>query len=243
MRSLLALFLLPAVAFATTTIFDDLRRDLAAVEREYDVEQAEALLPAVQQYAEANPSDETHFLLAELAAVIAELNRMDYETEEEMDTREQRLLGRRIDEVAQIGLDALNKLPDSSEKFRIMSDLYATMIRSKYKGSKYGNEMERAAEKALAMDPSNPDAYVTVAKKPLFAKEKHGGDLEMSLTLLNRALQLDPEHEKALIFRGIAFEKLNQLDRAVEDWNTVLEQNPHSRPAISNMKRVKDIER
>ena len=243
MRYFLILFLFPAVAFATTTTFDELRRNLAEVEREYDVEQAEALLPLVQQYTEANPSDETHLLLADLCAVIAELNRMDYETEEELAMRDQRLLGRHIDDVAQIGLDALGKLPDSSEKFRIMSDLYATMIRSKYKGSKYGDNMDRAAEKALALDPENPNAYVTVAKKPLFAKEKHGGDLEMSLTLLNRALEIDPGHEKARIFRGIAYEKLDQLDRAVEDWSYVLDKNPHSRPAISNMKRVKDIER
>jgi tetratricopeptide (TPR) repeat protein len=161
------------------------------------------------------------------------MRRFDYEQAEgKMDPRDRRLLGRTIDEVARIGLDALAQVPDSlSEKWRMSADFYGTMIRSNYKGSRYVQEMDHAMARALELDPANPLALLTASKRPLFAEEGQGGDVPAAMDLLNKALELDPELERAYAFRGAAYEKLGELDKAIADWRKALSLAPNSRMA------------
>ena len=120
------------------------------------------------------------------------------------------------------------------------ADLWALMIRSKYQGQKYVNEMEKAQNRALAMDPNNPNAHVTASKLPLFATKKRGGDIELALEHLNRALEVNPNHEMALVFRGIAYDKLDRRDRAIAEVKRALEINPNSRFAKDTLEDILD---
>jgi len=129
-----------------------------------------------------NPSDESFMTLARVALLV-ELRRMEYETTD-ADPRNKRLLGRTIDDAAKVGHDALKKVPNVSEKWRMQADLFGTMIRSKYKGNKYGGEMDKATERARKMDPNNASAIVTECKRLLFATKGHGGDVPAALEML-----------------------------------------------------------
>lgn len=209
------------------------------VEREYDLLAAEALMIELQPYVLESPAEDTHLMLARVALLVAELRRMDYETTD-VDPREKRLLGRTIDEAAKIGHDVLGKAPNVSEKWRIKADLFGTMIRSKYKGNKYGGEMDKATDRARQLDPNNASAIVTGCKRLLFAKPSQGGDVPAALKMLNQALEIDPNHERALIFRGIAYDKLGQEDLAERDWKRTLTLNPHSRLAKDNLQSMND---
>jgi tetratricopeptide (TPR) repeat protein len=222
---------------ASAASFEELRKRAELVQREYDLPLAEALMGELQLFVKENPGDEPRMTLARVALLVAELRRMEYETTD-IDPREKRLLGRTIDEAARIGHEALDKAPNISEKWRIKADLLGTMIRSKYKGNKYGGEMDKATEKALELDPESASAIVTGSKRGLFAKPEQGGDIPAALEMLNRALHIDPDHERALIFRGIAYEKLGNDDLAEEDWKRVLELNPHSRLAKENLRSM-----
>ena len=232
-------FILSALicASASAASFEELRKRAELVQREYDLPLAEALMGELQFFVKENPGGEPHLTLAHVALLVAELRRMDYETTN-IEPREKRLLGRTIDEAARIGHQALNKAPTVSEKWRIKADLFGTMIRSKYKGNKYGGEMDKATEKALELDPENASAIVTGSKRGLFAKPGQGGDIPAALEMLNRALDIDPNHERALIFRGIAYEKIGEDDLAEEDWTRALKLNPRSRLAKKNLRSM-----
>ena len=235
-------FLLGALicAVATADAFDELRARAERFQREYDLPAGKALMADLQTFVTENPSDDSWMTLARVALFVAELRRMDYETTD-IDPREKRLLGRTIDEAARIGHDALGHAPKISEKWRIKADLFGTMIRSKYKGNKYGGEMDRATERALELDPENASAIVTGSKRALFAKPGQGGDVPAALEMLNRALEIDPDHERALIFRGMAYEKLGNDDLAESDWKRVMERNPYSRLAKDNLSSINDF--
>ncbi len=224
---------------ATADAVDELRARAERVQREYDLPAGEALMADLQSFLTESPSDDSWMTLAQVALFVAELRRMDYETTD-IDPREKRLLGRTIDEAARIGHDALGHAPKISERWRIKADLFGTMIRSKYKGNKYGGEMDRATERALELDPRNASAIVTGSKRALFAKPGQGGDVPAALEMLNQALEIDPDHERALIFRGMAYEKLGNEDLAETDWEKVLKGNPHSRLARDNLSSMND---
>ncbi len=226
-------------ATASADSYDELRSRAERVQREYDLPAAEALMADLKAFAIESPSDDAWMTLARVTLLVAELRRMEYETTE-VDPREKRLLGRTIDDAARIGHDALGKAPNISEKWRIKADLFGTMIRSKYKGNKYSGEMDRATERALELDPKNASAIVTGSKRALFAKPGQGGDVPAALKMLDRALEIDPDHERALIFRGMAYEKLGNDDLAEMDWKKALESNPHSRLAKDNLSSMND---
>lgn len=230
-----------AVASDMTDItLAELQQQLAQVEREYELEPTLELIERVQAFVENRPSVPAYLIYARAALFAAELRRFEYEEKKnEWDPRDRRLYGNEIDDVTNIGHAALDNVPDElSEKWRIKADLYATMIRTKARGSLYKGRMERAQEKALKLDPQNPRALVTAAKRPLFAEERHGGDPEEALRLLNKALQIDPEMERAIVFRGIAYEKLGLPEKATAEFDRALEINPNSQLAQKKMNAI-----
>ena len=222
---------------ATTPTFEELTVEAEEAQLQYDLQKAESLMDELRAYVSQHPNVESRMALARAALLVAELRRMEYETTD-LAPRPKRLLGRTIDAAAKIGHDVLDDLPDVSEKWRITADLYGTMIRSKYKGNKYSGEMDRATERALELDPQNPNAIVTGCKRALFAKPSQGGDVPKAIETLNRALEIDPDHERALIFRGIAYDKLGQKDLAAQDWQRALEMNPFSRLARTQLEEL-----
>ncbi len=226
----------PACAAASP----DLEARAVQVDRDGDLDGALALIAELQAAVAEKPAPETYLLLGRACLTVAELRRYAYEKGTDMDPRDRRLLGRDGDRVANIGHEAMDELPDTmSEKWRIKADLYATMIRSLYKGEKFVNEMDDAMEMALKLDPKNPNALLTATKRPLFAEEKHGGDPKKAFELIARVLEIDPNMELAIAFRGVAYEKLGDMDKAVADWNRALELNPKSRLALDKLEAHK----
>ena len=123
---------------------------------------------------------------------------MYYETTN-IEPREKRLLGRTIDEAARIGHQALNKAPTVSEKWRIKADLIGTMIRSKYKGNKYGGEMDKATEKALELDPDNPRIMHELARNYI-----RSGNNTRAVAMFGQLIRHEPDNELALFIVGLA---------------------------------------
>jgi tetratricopeptide (TPR) repeat protein len=235
MRRFIAFIL---IFFATTAGFGldlaapqptDLASAVSKAEQSGNLEEAVALLPQMQDRVQADPSDANRLLLGRLCLAIAEMHRYQYEKATDMDPRDKRLLGRKGDDFARIGHDAVDPLPDNlSEKWRIKADLYMTMIRSLYKGNKFVDEMEEAKDQALKLGPDNPNALLTAAKRPLFAEAEHGGDVPAALALIDKALTINPNLERAHAFRGVAYEKMGKLDDAVVEWKRAIELNPNS---------------
>jgi tetratricopeptide (TPR) repeat protein len=218
--------------------FEVLQQRLIEAEHRYDMDGALQLVEDLQAFIAEQPSVDANIALARAALLVAELRRFDYEQAEgKMDPRDRRLLGRTIDDVARIGLDALGQVPDSlSEKWRMRADFYGTMIRSNYKGSKFVDEMESATERAIEIDPTNPRALLTASKRPLFAEENRGGDVPEAMKLLDQAIEIDPTLERAFAFRGVGYEKLGEMDKAIADWRKAVALAPNSRMAQEKLK-------
>ncbi len=218
---------------AGAAVLETLQQRLVQAEKNYDTDEALKLVDEIQAHVAAEPSVEANIALARAALIVAESRRYDYEKAEGvMDPRDRRLLGRTIDDVASIGLAALAQVPDTlSEKWRMSADFYGTMIRSNYKGSKYVQELESSTERAVELDPSNPFALITASKRPLFAEENRGGDVPVAMDYLNKAIEIDPSLERAYAFRGVGYESLGEMDKAVADWKKALQLAPNSRLA------------
>jgi Flp pilus assembly protein TadD len=228
-------------SLAATTLFagaDELQERFAEAQYTFDQTLAKDLLPQYEQLAQSTDSESAWLDYAAAALLVAELIRGDYE-HLSVARKQKRELGRSIDRVANSALKALAILPDSSERYRLEADLLGAMIRSKFKGMKYQERLELAIAKALELDENNADAWVSNAKRPLFAAEKHGGEPALALEYLNRALEIRPEHVQALLFRGVAHTKLGESALAEEDWVLAKKLNPNVAGA---QERLLDIE-
>jgi len=158
--------LLALLLFASFTALADSEALLDAKYR-YDLDAAQSVL------ADTAPAAGLEF--AEASLLVAELLRGRYE-HDELGRDGRREVGREIDRVAEAALAVLETLPQSSERYRLAADLYGTLIRSRFRGMKYQPKLEQAVDKALELDPKNAHAWVTKARRPLFAKPRHGGD-------------------------------------------------------------------
>lgn len=225
-------------AIALIARADELQEQFAEAQYTFDQPLAKDLLPQYEQLAQTTNSESAWLDYAAAALLVAELIRGDYEYSS-VAKKQKRELGRDIDRVANSALKALAILPESSERYRLEADLLGTMIRSKFKGMKYQERLEQAIAKALELDDKNADAWVSNAKRPLFAVEKHGGEPEIALAYLNRALEIRPEHVQALLFRGVAHTKLGESELAEEDWALAKKLNPNVAGA---RERLLDIE-
>lgn len=218
---------------ALATDLSALEKRLTEAERTWDGEALEGVL----NEAHAAPTidiidrEAAQQLRVRAALSLAELLRIDFEDVTEHEQTVRTGLGQRIDEIANGALEKLELLPESSEKNRMQADLLATMMRSDFRARKYRKEFDAAAARALELDDDNPFAWVTAAKPFLFAGPKRGGDLEEAVRYLDRALELAPGLESALLLRAHAYEKMGEDDLAAEDRETVLAKNPDCRPA------------
>lgn len=231
MHLVLALVVTMFSGLSQGATLEELTAEYAKVRHNFDVSAAEDLLVEFEGYLAGDDSVEAKMAFAQAALLVAELNRLDFE-KEGLKPLYKRELGKKIDAAAALGHEALKTVGESSEKYRMTADLWGTMIRSKFQGKKYGDKMQDAAEKALALDENNAYAHVTASKRPLFAPEKRGGDWAGAMAHLNRALELEPDCESALILRGMAHEKNGDMELARKDWERILELNPNSRPAV-----------
>jgi tetratricopeptide (TPR) repeat protein len=184
---------------------------------------------------EANEQAIIDFSSASL--LVAELKRGEYE-QASIARKAKRQLGREIDKVAGAALASLEQAADTSERYRLEADLLGTMIRSKFKGMKYQPRLEKALKTSLQLDESNANAWVSLAKRPLFALPTQGGDPQLALEHLNRALAVNPQHVQALLFRGTAHAKLGQLALAVQDWATASALNPNTADARDRLMAI-----
>jgi tetratricopeptide (TPR) repeat protein len=223
-----ALFL----GFATCAFASDWQERIATVRRSYSVESVDDLIAGMT-------TADAPAALAEAYLIKAEILRFEWEIlPEDADDREH--VADELDAAAWAGIERCKLLSESSETFRLRADLLGTLIRSRYRAKKHRAEMEADAERAIELDSENARAYVSKAKPFLFASERHGGDIETAIELLDKALELDDSLETAKLLRAYGLEQLDKRDEALAVYREVLQRNPQCRPAahaISELER------
>ena len=204
---------------------------ITAAERTYDLQAGRSVLDACTLEASGAGDEILSENLARAALLVAELYRIDFEELPPSQKKQRREFGESIDAAAELGLETLESLPETSCRQRLRADLLATKIRSDFRAKKYADEMKAAAALALELDPGNARAMVTLAKPFLFADDRHGRDLDEAISLLNEALAIDPALESALLLRALAFESQGNTDASQSDLKAALAANPNCRPA------------
>lgn len=215
---------------------EDLQQQLADAQFNFDLQKAEELLSDFAAAATEGP-EQASLDFASASLLVAELKRGVYESGE-LERKPRRALGREIDRIAKAAIEGLQQLPESSERYRLQADLMSTMIRSKFQGMKYQPKVEEALERAVQLDEGNASAWVSMARRPLFADPKQGGDLEKALLYLDKALAIKPDHVQALLFRGAAYAKLGETEAADADWTRALELNPNTAGARDRLMTI-----
>ncbi|MFV2072370.1 MAG: hypothetical protein ACC742_06925 [Thermoanaerobaculales bacterium] len=221
----------PLVARGGATDLDVLGRDLETATRAYDRGLAITVLACIRRLNEERMSPAGADLQARAALLAAEIERLAFEDAPPGQRAVRSEIGRRIDEAADQGLIVLDRMSESSERYRIEADLLATKIRSDFRAKKFRKRFQAAVARALELDEGNPRAWVTAAKPLAFAGPKRGGDLSEAVRLLDRALELAPGLESALLLRGLVWERRGDQARAEADWRAALDANPQCKPA------------
>ncbi len=229
-RTLLCLLLTVLAVAGWGMDSKDLAQRFEQARFNFDRELAETLLPEYQQAAQLAQTERGWLNFATASLLLAELRRGVYEHKQQ-DKKARRQLGKDIDIVAKAAIKALQAQPESSENYRLQADLMGTMIRSKFKGMKYQSKLEQALKMALQLDENNANAWVSQARRPLFAPAKHGGNPELALEHLNRALAIEPGHVQALLFTGAAWYKLGDIEKAEANWDRAQRINPNTADA------------
>jgi tetratricopeptide (TPR) repeat protein len=228
----LVLLIAPACAQAQTTW----QERLSEAERRYDAGAMAAFIESLSDH----PRDEaSNLVLAQAYLALAEIYRLEYDALDKGELGARRELGQKVDSAADKGLAIAEEMAENSEQQRVLADLLGTKIRSNFRAKRFRGRMENASARAVELDPKNAAAYVSMAKPYLIASERHGGDIDRAIGLLENAMKLNPESEKALLLLARAYEESGQSDRTVAILEDVLEKNPQCRPAKDVLARLR----
>ena len=89
-----------------------------------------------------------------------------------------------------------------------------------------------AAEDALALNPQDSEAWYT---KGVYLQTEVG-DNQAAVESYSRAIEINPEYLAALFNRGLAYKSLGRLDKAIADFETVVElKNGEAPQALYNL--------
>lgn len=206
--------------------------------RSYEYAPVNALIEELRAATQRDNDPVLATALAETYLAKAELLRIDFEMLPNDAADDRNGLGAAIDAAAKAGLKVCESLPADSETYRLRADLRGTLIRTKYRAKKHRKKMEADARRALRLDPTNARAYATRAKPYLFADDRHGGDIETALDLLQTALDLDSSIESVHLLQAYAFAESGRTEEAVRHYEAILDSNPNCRPANDALREI-----
>lgn len=118
------------------------------------------------------------------------------------------------DAIAQLEAE-LAKHPNEPEGWRLLGRSYASQERY--------SEARDAFAKAVELLPDDPNLLAEAAQLRLFADSERKLDAE-AVSLLQRALALDPQHQRARWFLGVSQRQNGQPAEAARTWESLLAQ-------------------
>ena len=104
---------------------------------------------------------------------------------------------------------ALN--PKSAEFHRILGTLCGQVIPANVlAGMKYGKCALDEVNKAIELDPSSSDAFLSRGVGNYYLPESFGGGVELAIKDFEKAIQLNPNSAEAHLWLGVALRKANR---------------------------------
>jgi len=194
--------------------------DLAMLRDHQDKQALESRAAALQAAAEKRPGDADGWYRGALA--------YSYAAEVAQETGDKGASGR----LAEAGVALADKAIDinghNGEYYRILGTLCGQIVPANpMKGILiYGKRAKEALDKAVAMDPKSPEAFLAHGVGYYYLPENFGGGPENAMKDFQRAIALDPKSAEAYLWMGIALRKENQNAKAHEALTKALALDP-----------------
>lgn len=119
----------------------------------------------------------------------------------------------------------LKENPDNVDGWRMLGQSY--FVIQQYEQSK--NAYAKAAD---LLNQADPEVLVLLAEASAFSNDQLFSDYEESL--LNKALSINPKHERGLWYAGYAAYTNNNFQGAVDYWGELLKLVPADRPDVKD---------
>lgn len=121
------------------------------------------------------------------------------------------------------------ELDDSfSDAHRLLATFYGRMIAIKggMMGAMYGSQNEDEIQRALQLDNQNAQAHLELGIARINTPPQFGGDIEVGIKAIEKALSIDPNLDMAYYHLGRAFLKKGDKGKAQEILQKGLQINP-----------------
>ena len=120
--------------------------------------------------------------------------------------------------------------PESSEAHRLAGELLGQLIPHVFAGGmRYGAHSTSEIEKAMQLDPKNPNVYAARGLDYYFTPKTFGGDKNKAIEMFKRAIATDPISDAAgtaHIWLAKIYQSLGKNEEAASEIGEALRMNP-----------------
>ena len=117
--------------------------------------------------------------------------------------------------------------PDNAEYYRVLGTLCGQVVPANLiTGLGYGKRAKDAIDKAVALGPKAPDAYMARGVGNYYLPAALGGGLDLAIADFRKSIELDPKDADAWLWLGIALRKQNKNADARQAFAKSVELNP-----------------
>jgi len=151
-------------------------------------------------------------------------------------------VGEFLDLSLQNAKKSINLNKNFSDAYRIASDIYGRLIPLKnpiFYGPLYGPRAEKLVEKAIKLNPKNPEAYLSKGRCFLFTPAPFGGSKKKALEYFKKAESVCPSYYMNYMWLGECYVETGKLEEAKESFKKALELEPRCSWAKWELERLK----
>ncbi len=117
--------------------------------------------------------------------------------------------------------------PQTAEYYRVLGTLCGQVVPANLlTGLGYGKRAKDAIDKAVALDPKSPAAYLARGVGNYYLPEALGGGLNLAVADFRKSIELAPKDADAWLWLGIALRKQNKNTEARRAFAKSVEFNP-----------------
>jgi tetratricopeptide (TPR) repeat protein len=150
-----------------------------------------------------------------------------YQAEVALEVRDKKLAEQAAVRGVKAAEQAVALKPNTAEYYRVLGTLCGQVVPANViMGLGYGKRAKDAIDKAVALDPKLPGAYMARGVGNYYLPEAMGGGLNLAVADFRKSIELDAKDADAWLWLGIALRKQNKNADARQAFAKAVELNP-----------------
>jgi len=193
-------------------------RAAIAARNSNDVAALRRLISEAQEGAEREKTAHAYQTLAQLDLWLCEIG----------NTRnDNKLIKHAAEDAASAAEKAVALDSNSSEAHRLEGESLGQLIPHVFAGGpRLGPRSTRELDRAIELDPKNPNAYIARAYNYFFTPKSFGGDKQKAAEMLQKAIELDPNSDTAHVWLAQVDLALGRKQDALREIDTARQLDP-----------------